>query len=667
VATEPLKKNHSLRSFKGVNTQADRRMIDNDEFAWLENVMPVGAGNARAVPAQSAALATLEGVLNCYYMAEGNISNVAYMYMFCTDGSCYQINLTTFVSIMVGAAGTFGASRSRIAQWKNERVLIIDSVYGYFDWDGVTLTSYKGKIDSVGVKFYGTGFTNANTTTLTPSSGSASFTCTLCVTSQVFSAAGTGYVVGDILTVVGGTFTSAATITVASVDAGGAIVSANLTTVGVYTIYPGANPIAASGGAGAGATFTLTFGIYAVTVVSGGTGYATAPTITVSGGGAGAGAVMTVNLAINTVGTSIATYAGRVWVANNRTIIYSSPNAYNDFNPLDLAGSFIMSDDTLKTTITKMYANSDLLYIIGSSSVNVISNVTVTSPIFNSSGGIITASVTTFSNVNLTKDAGTENDVSVVSAFRSLAFVMNYGFMSLTGTTPTKMSDALDGMFPAIDFTNVISGGLAVIYDILCLCFLVQYNDPMIGAKRPLLCINFNKKWFFASASAGVTFVAAGSPTPGKPDLWATDGHHLYKLFSSSTNAVTQTIITKLWDMGDPLITKEALKLSLETVSTTTSNTISVNIDTGNRTQSYNFTGSNAASVINNTGAKITMLNNTATPIIWLAVGYISTQSDIESNGNYLGLTVTSSTPGNSFIGFHLQYQPRTPWTSQPF
>ena len=668
MATESLKKNHSLRNFKGVNTQADRRAIDNDEFAWLENIMPIGSGNARTIPAQSAALATLPGTESCYYMAEGNISNVAYMYMFCLSGSCYQVNLTTFSQTVVGAAGTFGGVQSRIAQWKNERIVIIDSANGYFDWNGTTLTAYKGAIQSVTVKFGGTGFTNATTTTLSPSSGSATFSCTLDVTSQVFSGAGTGYVVGDILTLNGGTFTSAATITVASVSAGGVITAANLTTTGIYTVAPVANPCGASGGAGTGATFTLTWGIYAVTVVSAGTGYTIAPTITVAGAGAGAGtnAVLSVNLAINTSGTSIATYAGRVWIGNGRTIVYSAPNAYNDFNPIDLAGSFIMSDDTLRTTVTKLYANSDLLYIIGSSSVNVISNVMVTSPVFNSNGGVITASVTTFSNTNLTKDAGTSNDCSVVSAFRSLAFAMNYGFMSLTGTTPTKISDALDGEFPEFDFTKVVSGGMAVIYDILCLCFLVQYNDPAKGIERPLLCIFFNKKWFFASASAGVTFVATGSPVAGAPNLWATDGANLYQMFSSTTAAITQTMITKLWDMGDPLMVKFTDKLGLEGITGNSIDATLVNVDTEWNTQPYSFSSSNQIVWTNNMGGIISWLNNSSAPIVWLAAGYMFTPIDIQNNGNYLGLTVTSSTPAKKYTAFHLQYTPRTPWVRMP-
>ena len=80
---EDSKKDLSLRDFGGMNTQPDRKMIGEEEFSWLENVMPIGHGNMRAVPAPSAALATLPAGEICYYMAEGNLLNVSYMFMFC--------------------------------------------------------------------------------------------------------------------------------------------------------------------------------------------------------------------------------------------------------------------------------------------------------------------------------------------------------------------------------------------------------------------------------------------------------------------------------------------------------------------------------------------------------------------------------------------------------
>jgi hypothetical protein len=670
MAAEPVvrekKQDHSLRDFGGVNTQADRRAIGDDEFAWLENVMPIGRGNARTVPGPSAALATLGAT--CYYMAEGNISNVSYMFMFCTNGSCYQVNLTTYAIATVGAAGTFSGTLTHIAQWKNERIVIIDNVYGYFDWNGATLTTYKGALASVTVNFGGTGFTNATTTTLTPSSGAATFTATLDVNSATLhaAAAGTGYIVGDVLTIVGGTFTSPCTLTVSSIGASGAIAGFNLTTTGIYTIATGVSAIAVTGGHGTAATFDLTYGIHAVTMTAPGTGYVTAPTITVGGAGAGTAAVLTVNLAINTTGTTIAVYAGRVWIGNNRTIVYSAPNTYNDFNPTDLAGSFVMTDDTMKSSIVRLFSSNSFLYVISANSVNVISNVTVTAPVYTSTGSVITPSVTVFSNSNLTPDAGTDMHDSVVAVGRTIALAVDYGFIGITGATPSKFSDELDGVFPLFDLTQFVSAGTAVILNIKCLCFLVKYNDPLTGTARQLLCVSFNKKWYFSSQVATMTFVATASPDPDYPALWATNGNTLYKLFSNTTENLAQIIQTKLWDMGSPLITKEAFKLGLETKSPSVPATLSVNIDTENSTQNYTLSGGNTMVWTNNSGVVINWTNNMAAPIIWTAAGYLMKQQNVENVGNYLGITAKSSTQGLTYIGFHLQFADRTKWTTVP-
>lgn len=662
------KRNHSLRDFRGVNTQADRRAIDDDEFAWLENVMPIGHGNARTVPGPSAALATLGDGLVCYYMAEGNIANVSYMFMFCTDGSCYQVNLTSFAVTTVGVAGTFSGYLSKIAQWKNERILIIDQSNGYFDWDGATLTTYKGALASVTVNFGGTGFTNATTTTLTPSSGSATFSCTICVSTQALHAGGggSGYVVGDVLTISGGTFTSAATVTVATVS-GGAVTALNLTTVGIYTISAGTSAVATSGGHGTGCTLDLTWGLYAVTVVNAGSGYVTAPTITIGGAGAGTNAKLTVNLAINTSGTSIAVYSARVWIGNARTIVFSAPSSYNDFNPADLAGSFVMTDDTMKSNIVRLFSANAFMYVIGANSINVISNVTVTAPVYTSTGSVITPSTTIFSNSNLTPDTGTEMYDSVVATGRTLNLAVDYGFVGITGATPQKFSDDLDGVFPLFDLTQEVCGGTAIILNIKCLCFLVKYNDPLTGTARQLLCVFFNKKWYFSSQVAGMTFIATASPDPDVPNLWATDGNNLYKLFSDTTNNISQIITTKLWDMGTPLVSKELIKFGMEIKAPAATSDISVNIDTEWNSQSLTtISDSNTFVWKNNAGVIFAWVNNASAPFTWFAAGYIFAPQDSDARGNYLGATVNTTAPNMTYIGLHMNYEFRKEWDTFP-
>jgi hypothetical protein len=70
---------------------------------------------------------------------------------------------------------------------------------------------------------------------------------------------GTGYTVGDVLTLSGGTKTTAATVTVTSVSSG-VITGVNITNPGVgYSVVP-TSPVSVTGGTGSGATFVA--GIY---------------------------------------------------------------------------------------------------------------------------------------------------------------------------------------------------------------------------------------------------------------------------------------------------------------------------------------------------------------------------------------------------------------------
>jgi len=76
--------------------------------------------------------------------------------------------------------------------------------------------------------------------------------------SAVASSPGTGYVVNDTLTAVGGTSTAVATFTVASVGGGGAITGLTVKAIGTYSVAP-TNPVTVTGGSGTGATLTVTW------------------------------------------------------------------------------------------------------------------------------------------------------------------------------------------------------------------------------------------------------------------------------------------------------------------------------------------------------------------------------------------------------------------------
>jgi hypothetical protein len=77
------------------------------------------------------------------------------------------------------------------------------------------------------------------------------------LTSFTITNAGTGYTAGNTLTLSGGTFTTAAQITVDTVGGGGEITSASITTAGAYSVAP-SNPVTLTGGTGASATINAT-------------------------------------------------------------------------------------------------------------------------------------------------------------------------------------------------------------------------------------------------------------------------------------------------------------------------------------------------------------------------------------------------------------------------
>lgn len=73
------------------------------------------------------------------------------------------------------------------------------------------------------------------------------------------TAGGGGYTLNDVLTVVGGTGTTAMTIKVLTLGGGNSVATAQIKNGGNYSVYP-TNPVSVTGGTGTLATFTITWG-----------------------------------------------------------------------------------------------------------------------------------------------------------------------------------------------------------------------------------------------------------------------------------------------------------------------------------------------------------------------------------------------------------------------
>lgn len=110
--------------------------------------------------------------------------------------------------------------------------------------------------------------------------------------------AGTGYVVGDFLTLTGGTSRVTAVAEVLTVGGGGEVTAARIYNAGIYDVAP-ANDVVTSGGTGSGCELTCTFdhngweclratnaagSAQSATVATAGTGYVAGETLTLNGG-----------------------------------------------------------------------------------------------------------------------------------------------------------------------------------------------------------------------------------------------------------------------------------------------------------------------------------------------------------------------------------------------
>jgi hypothetical protein len=649
---EGQKKDHSFRDFSGINTQSSRTTIEDNEFAWIENVIPIGHGNLVAVPNVSAVLATWSPSI-AYLQQSENLNNVDYDYVLTTDGAGYQVNLTNYSVTKFAPGATFSASGATITQWENIQIVIVDPVKGYFSWNGTTLTNWNGIVQTLTITAIGTGYTSSPTITLSaPVSGTtATATSGIQLGLATLSAAGTGYAVNDVLTISGGTQTVRATLTVSAVNAStGAITGFNITTTGNYTASP-ANPASVNGGYGSGATFTLNFGIGPLVITNAGTGYGnTPPTVTVSGGGGSNGAITATLSVVPSTGSAIAAYSNRIWVASGRTIIFSAPGSFSDFSSIDAGGSFIISDEALHSSVQSLISANNFLYIFGVSSVNVLSGVSVVS------------GSTIFTNTNVAADIGSTSPDSLIAYNRAVWFATPYGIQALYGATTQKTSDKLDGIFQALNGTQNISSGVCLINELRVLCFLVQYIDPVAGLRSLLVCY-YDKKWFLASQGNNLTYITTAY-IGGVPTLFGTDGKNLYQLFSNKTASITQTIKTKLWDMGAALREKQILKFGFEHIDPSIPIAVTGTIDTEviQNSASFSFASSNAIAWTNASNVTVTWTNASSQVITWIGSGYSFNATDIETNGFFLGMTMTGMSAGEIYQGFHMQYELRAAW-----
>jgi hypothetical protein len=642
AAAEQKKSYQVIKQFKGINTQANRTAIDQEEFSWLENAQPVGYGNLRITPnvvtvKDSGGNAVVQSS-NIVYFSAVNLGTSDYLTFFLADGSAKYYKIQDKSTGNIAPAGTFsGSSAMNSTQWYNSQYLILDPSKGVFSWDGNNTVSI-GSVGVIAVTNPGSGYTTAPTVVISgyDQAGGVQANATAALTSG-------GSNVGSVVLVNGGAgYTNAANLTVTLSGGGGsgaqAIAGLQSFATGTVQIavidggngYVGySTPVTISGGGGTNANAVAVISgntVTQVVMINPGTGYTNAANITLSISG---NAVL--KPVVNTnQNTGIATFSGRVWVASGRNITYSAAGQYSDFTGTS-SGSVNLTDSTLHGNIQQLLAANDFLYIFGDSSINVFSNVQVTS-----------SGQTLFTNTNVSASVGTQLPYAIIPYFRSVLFMNNYGVYALVGSTTTKLSSPLDGLITNIDFTAPVYAGQVIINNILCAAFNFRYYDATFTKSyRYVQAVFFDKKWFITSQGDSLKYLVS-VPVLGEDTLFGATDTTLYELYQDSSSAITSRIQTALLPMTDPIRTKQALKFGIE-ATLTTGGELNVTVDS-EQGSSPAYTLGNYITWYNNSNVTIPWINNSSTVISWIGgTGYQLYKSDAAQWGKYIGLTQTSN------------------------
>jgi len=527
---------------------------------------------------------------------------------------------------------------------------------GYSTWDGNNVVTI-GSVGLIGITNGGSGYTSAPSVTISgpdqPGGVQANATATItgnAVTAVTINNAGTGYTNAANLTVTfsGGGGTNASAVASLLSFATGTL---SLVVVNGGSGYTNAanTIITISGGGGSGATATPIVSGNVVTQVimtNAGSGYTNAAnvTATVSGGG-GTGAVLKA-IVNNEPNVGIATFSGRVWIAAGRNVSYSAAGSYSDFTSVS-AGSLTLTDSTLHGNIVQLLSANNFLYIFGDDSINVFSDVRVT-----------TQGTTLFTNTNVSASVGSKLPHAIFPYFRSVLFMNDYGVYALVGSTTSKLSDGLDGLFPNISFTEPVYAGQVLLNNILCAAFNFKYNDQTFtNSERFIQAVFFEKKWFLTSQGNNLKYITS-VPEGGRIVLYGVANNQLYSLYADDTAAITSRIQTALLPLTDPIRTKQALKFGIE-ATLTTGGELQVTVDSETGSSSPYSLG-NYITWYNNSNVTIPWINNSSTVISWIFTnGYYLYKSDAQQWGKYLGLTQTSNSAGFVVNTFEFEHELR--------
>lgn len=531
-----------LGAYKGLNTKTNRVAIDDQEFSWLENMMPVADGNLSSLYSNGSVIYTAPGGRTIIYSFFFNIGAISYAAVFLDNGTAVQVvttsGATTSITSVPGTfypgSATLGSPLPACAQYGQSGIVIVTtaSTNGYYAWDG---TLYKP---------------------------------------------------GD------------------------------------------ASPAWLNGGT---------------------------PT----------------TMPIGISGTCVETFLSRVWVGFGALFSFSAPSNGASFSGALGGGTTPSSDSFLRREFTQIKQANGFLYLLADSSINVVSNVqTSGSPL-----------VTTFNNQNVDPQVGTPWHNSVQVFGRGIIFANSSGIFALVGGAAEKVSDQLDGVFLAAAATlqqdSAIaspSSAIMTINDVKVYMLVLPVTDLFTNAVRNVVVMWDGKKWWFGSQVKNLTFVST-QELNSVLQAWGTDGSTVFPMFTTPSTSLNKIYQTKLWSGDGFEITKQGMRLytvaednsgiGFTLIGTLDFVLEGTGVSVGTQSISISSSNTNTTPIALTNDALVGLTNDALVQLTTDSGSGLtlsgSGSTSINARGNFMGLTMQSTSSDFTLIAHSLLYQNQSP------
>jgi len=373
--------------------------------------------------------------------------------------------------------------------------------------------------------------------------------------------------------------------------------------------------------------------VTSIVLTQAGLGYTKPPTVTLVGGNNSAQGTIGL-MPFGVAGTTIETYQGAIWTANGPKISFTAPGTTSNFATSAGGGSFMSTNNYLRTSYVCLKQTAGTLYLIGDSSVDSIDNVTTSTV-----GSVVT---TVFSLSNVDSQTGTPWRDSVVAFGRAIFFANANGVYALFGGAAEKTSGPLDGLFLNATFNTGAGGGIVptsgvvTLFGIRCYSFLFTTIDPFTRLQADLQAIFDGQKWFLGNQINDMTFLST-SEIDSTLTLYGSTGSAIYPLFQTPSTSLAKTFQTRLRRNATSIDQKQVTNIYLTAETTQGAVPVmNVSVDTEDGLgQIYPLTVADTLTFIG--AGPITFVG--AGPIAFTTFGLVIQQQGVAVSGRYIGLT----------------------------